>query len=178
MCVLGLCHLMQMPDKGEVGHHLPPIGIQPKNAGFFSVSNEYGSETLIMPNLTHYISPLQMCVLGLCHLMQMPDKGEVVAHAPQLLPSALLLFEGLKRAYAARTEAEEDEDGSEEEEGGADSELLESDEDEIDDEGEQYLESLQVRGRVHNHYYFNYPLINILTILDHYRYFNYPHSLF
>jgi hypothetical protein len=112
-----------------------------------------------------------MCVLGLCHLMQMPDKGEVVAHAPQLLPSALLLFEGLKRAYAARTEAEEDEDGSEEEEGGADSELLESDEDEIDDEGEQYLESLQVRGRVLNNY-FNYPLIIILTILNHY--FNYP----
>jgi len=77
--------------------------------------------------------------------MQMPDKGEVVAHAPQLVPSALLLFDGLKRAYAARSEAEEEEDGSEGEEG-ADSELLESDEDEIDDEGEQYLESLQVRG--------------------------------
>jgi len=97
--------------------------------------------------------------------MQMPDKGEVVAHAPQLLPSALLLFEGLKRAYAARTEAEEDEDGSDEEgEGGADSDLLESDEDEIDDEGEQYLESLQVREIG--------SLFIILTILNHFL--NYP----
>ena len=84
-----------------------------------------------------------MCVLGLCHLMQMPEKGEVVAYAPQLVPSCLLLFDGLKRAYAARTEAEDSEEDSENEEG-VDSELLESDEDEIDDDGEQYLESLQV----------------------------------
>ena len=75
--------------------------------------------------------------------MQLPDKGEVVAHAPQLIPSCLLLFDGLKRAYAARIDAIESEDESDGEEG-ADTELLESDEDEIDDEGEQYLESLQV----------------------------------
>lgn len=88
----------------------------------------------------------KMCVLGLCHLMQMPDKGEVVAYAPQLVPSCLLLFEGLKRAYAARNEADESEEDSEDEEG-ADSELLESDEDELDDEGEQYLESLQEKAK-------------------------------
>jgi hypothetical protein len=76
--------------------------------------------------------------------MQMPDKGEVVAYAPQLVPSCLLLFDGLKRAYAARNEAEDSEEDTEDEEG-VDSELLESDEDEIDDEGQQYLENLEVR---------------------------------
>ena len=61
---------------------------------------------------------------------------------PSLL-SALLLFDGLKRAYAARDAEEDSEDGDSDEEG-VDSELLDSDEDEIDDEGQAYLESLQV----------------------------------
>ena len=56
---------------------------------------------------------------------------------------ALLLFDGLKRAYAARDTEEDSEDGDSDEEG-VDSELLDSDEDEIDDEGQAYLESLQV----------------------------------
>merc|ERR1712240_929892 len=76
------------------------------------------------------------------HLMQMSDNPAVVAHAPQLVPSALLLFDGLKRAYAARNEDESSEEGESDEEG-VDSELLDSDEDEIDEEGQQYLESLQ-----------------------------------
>ena len=59
------------------------------------------------------------------------------------LVSALLLFDGLKRAYAARDAEEDSEDGDSDEEG-VDSELLDSDEDEIDDEGQAYLESLQV----------------------------------
>ena len=63
--------------------------------------------------------------------------------AQQLVPSALLLFDGLKRAYAARNEDESSEEGDSDEEG-IDSELLDSDEDEIDDEGQAYLESLQV----------------------------------
>merc|ERR1712055_1258460 len=84
----------------------------------------------------------KLCVLGLVHLMQMSDNPAVVAHAPQLVPSALLLFDGLKRAYAARNEEESSEEGESDEEG-IDSELLDSDEDEIDDEGQAYLESLQ-----------------------------------
>ena len=84
----------------------------------------------------------KLCVLGLVHLMQMSDNPAVVAHAPQLVPSALLLFDGLKRAYAARNEDESSEEGESDEEG-VDSELLDSDEDEIDDEGQAYLESLQ-----------------------------------
>ena len=86
---------------------------------------------------------VQLCVLGLVHLMQMPDNQSVAGHAQQLVPSALLLFDGLKRAYAARNEDESSEEGDSDEEG-IDSELLDSDEDEIDDEGQAYLESLQV----------------------------------
>merc|ERR1719187_784036 len=84
----------------------------------------------------------KLCVLGLVHLMQMPDNQSVAGHAQQLVPSALLLFDGLKRAYAARNEDESSEEGDSDEEG-IDSELLDSDEDEIDDEGQAYLESLQ-----------------------------------
>ena len=75
--------------------------------------------------------------------MQMPENQSVVSHAQQIVPSALLLFDGLKRAYEARNEDESSEEGDSDEEG-IDSELLDSDEDEIDDEGQAYLESLQV----------------------------------
>ena len=85
----------------------------------------------------------QLCVLGLVHLMQMNDNQAVAGHVQQLVPSALLLFDGLKRAYAARNDDESSEEGDSDEEG-IDSELLDSDEDEIDDEGQAYLESLQV----------------------------------
>merc|ERR1711892_872095 len=78
----------------------------------------------------------KLCVLGLVHLMQMPDNQSVAGHAQQLVPSALLLFDGLKRAYAARNDDESSEEGDSDE-------LLDSDEDEIDDEGQAYLESLQ-----------------------------------
>merc|ERR1711915_608705 len=84
----------------------------------------------------------KLCVLGLVHLMQMPENQSVVSHAQQIVPSALLLFDGLKRAYEARNEDESSEEGDSDEEG-IDSELLDSDEDEIDDEGQAYLESLQ-----------------------------------
>merc|ERR1712142_868827 len=65
----------------------------------------------------------KLCVLGLVHLMQMPDNQSVAGHAQQLVPSALLLFDGLKRAYAARNEDESSEEGDSNEEG-IDSELL------------------------------------------------------
>jgi len=78
----------------------------------------------------------------LVHLMQMPDNPAVAAHAQQIVPSALLLFDGLKRAYAARNEEESSEEGDSDEEG-IESELLDSDEDEIDEDGQAYLESLQ-----------------------------------
>ena len=84
----------------------------------------------------------KLCVLGLVHLLQMPDNAAVTEQSQQLIPSALLLFDGLKRAYAARDAEDSDDEGDSDEEG-IDSELLDSDEDEIDEEGQQYLESLQ-----------------------------------
>ena len=84
----------------------------------------------------------KLCVLGLIHLLQMPDNAAVTEQSQQLLPSLLLLFDGLKRAYAAR-DAEDDSDEEDSDEEGIDSEILDSDEDEIDDEGQAYLESLQ-----------------------------------
>uniref|UniRef100_A0A671LGM0 Importin-7-like n=1 Tax=Sinocyclocheilus anshuiensis TaxID=1608454 RepID=A0A671LGM0_9TELE len=83
----------------------------------------------------------KMCVLGLCALMDLDQRPQAVNQvAGQLLPAAILLFNGLKRAYACRAEHEndEDEDGEEEEENAE----LGSDEDDIDDEGQDYLEML------------------------------------
>jgi hypothetical protein len=86
----------------------------------------------------------KICVLGLCHLLQMPDNAAIAAHSQQLVPSLILLFDGLKRAYAARNEDDSDDDDSDEDgEDGGENELLDSDEDEIDDQGQAYLESLQ-----------------------------------
>uniref|UniRef100_A0A671QG92 Importin N-terminal domain-containing protein n=1 Tax=Sinocyclocheilus anshuiensis TaxID=1608454 RepID=A0A671QG92_9TELE len=86
----------------------------------------------------------KMSVLGLCALMDLDQRPQAVNQvAGQLLPAAILLFNGLKRAYACRAEHEkedddEDEDGEEEEENAE----LGSDEDDIDDEGQEYLEML------------------------------------
>uniref|UniRef100_A0A673FZ50 Importin-7-like n=1 Tax=Sinocyclocheilus rhinocerous TaxID=307959 RepID=A0A673FZ50_9TELE len=86
----------------------------------------------------------KMSVLGLCALMDLDQRPQAVNQvAGQLLPAAILLFNGLKRAYACRAEHEkedddEDEDREEEEENAE----LGSDEDDIDDEGQEYLEML------------------------------------
>ncbi len=65
-----------------------------------------------------------MCVLGLCALMDLDQRPQAINQvAGQLLPAAILLFNGLKRAYTCRAEHENDEDeegedGEEEEENG------------------------------------------------------------
>lgn len=59
-----------------------------------------------------------MCVLGLCALMDLDQRPQAVNQvAGQLLPAAILLFNGLKRAYACRAEHENDDDDEEEEDG-------------------------------------------------------------
>uniref|UniRef100_A0A8C9SZK7 Importin 7 n=1 Tax=Scleropages formosus TaxID=113540 RepID=A0A8C9SZK7_SCLFO len=66
----------------------------------------------------------KMCVLGLCALIDMEQRPQAVNQvAGQLLPAAILLFNGLKRAYACRAEHEneeddEEDDGEEDEENG------------------------------------------------------------
>ncbi|XP_066556946.1 importin-7 isoform X1 [Amia ocellicauda] len=85
----------------------------------------------------------KMCVLGLCALIDMEQRPQVVNQvAGQLIPAAILLFNGLKRAYACRAEHENDEDDDEDGEDEEENEELGSDEDDIDEEGQEYLEML------------------------------------
>uniref|UniRef100_A0A8D3D605 Importin 7 n=1 Tax=Scophthalmus maximus TaxID=52904 RepID=A0A8D3D605_SCOMX len=66
----------------------------------------------------------KMCILGLCALIDLEHRPQAINQvAGQLLPAAILLFSGLKRAYACRAEHEnddddDDEDGEEEDENG------------------------------------------------------------
>lgn len=56
-----------------------------------------------------------MCILGICALIDLEHRPQVVNQvAVQLLPAAILLFNGLKRAYACRAEHENDEDDDDE----------------------------------------------------------------
>lgn len=56
-----------------------------------------------------------MCILGLCALIDLEHRPQIVNElAVQLLPAAILLFNGLKRAYACRAEHENDEDDDDE----------------------------------------------------------------
>ncbi|KAL1130891.1 hypothetical protein AAG570_012132 [Ranatra chinensis] len=85
----------------------------------------------------------KLCVLGLCTLLSMGPSRPVAVNecATKIMPSLILLFDGLKRAYAAKAL-----EGQEEEEDEEDSfidEVLSSDEDEIDNTSRQYLEELQ-----------------------------------
>uniref|UniRef100_A0AAQ5Z8K7 Importin N-terminal domain-containing protein n=1 Tax=Amphiprion ocellaris TaxID=80972 RepID=A0AAQ5Z8K7_AMPOC len=86
----------------------------------------------------------KMCILGLCALIDLEHRPQAVNQvAGQLLPAAILLFSGLKRAYACRAEHEnEDEDDDEDGEDEDDNAELGSDEDDIDEEGQEYLEML------------------------------------
>ena len=80
--------------------------------------------------------------------------GLVEECAQQIVPSLLLLFDGLKRAYAAKA-AEEEENGDEDDEDDDDcEEVLSSDEDDIDHDGQDYLERLQVLQKKANVAYF------------------------
>lgn len=58
-----------------------------------------------------------MCILGLCALIDLEHRPQIVNElAVQLIPAAILLFNGLKRAYACRAEHENDEDDDEDRE--------------------------------------------------------------
>lgn len=66
-----------------------------------------------------------MCILGLCALIDLEHRPQAVNQVgTQLLPAAILLFNGLKRAYACRAEHEnddedDDEDGEDDDNGRA-----------------------------------------------------------
>lgn len=86
----------------------------------------------------------KLCVLGLCTLISMgPARPQAVNEcAQQIIPSLILLFDGLKRAYAAKV-AEGEEEQDDEEESDLEEEVLSSDEDEIDDASQEYLQKLE-----------------------------------
>ncbi|XP_026331867.1 importin-7 isoform X2 [Hyposmocoma kahamanoa] len=88
----------------------------------------------------------KLCVLGICTLLEMgpqrPNLDEVV---PKLLPSCLVVFDGLKRAYEARAEGDDDDssdDDDDEDDDAMATEVLSSDEDDIDEMNNEYLANL------------------------------------
>ncbi|XP_045784073.1 importin-7 [Maniola jurtina] len=84
----------------------------------------------------------KLCVLGICTLLEMgPQRPNLDEILPKILPSCLVLFDGLKRAYEARAEADED-TSSEEDDADDDEEVLSSDDDDIDQMNSEYLENL------------------------------------
>nr|BAN20938.1 importin 7 [Riptortus pedestris] len=87
----------------------------------------------------------KLCVLGLSTLMSMgPNRPMAVNEcASQIIPCLILVFEGLKRAYAAK--ALENQEEEEEENESEDEDVLSTDDDDIDEQGNQYLESLQTK---------------------------------
>ncbi|XP_076310776.1 importin-7 msk isoform X2 [Tachypleus tridentatus] len=91
----------------------------------------------------------KLCVLGLCTLMNTSSLRPPIVNqcANQIIPSLLQLFEGLKKAYAYRAQEEDDSDSDSDDEDDYDPEALESDEDEIDDEGTDYLERLARKAK-------------------------------
>ncbi|XP_075230091.1 importin-7 msk [Lycorma delicatula] len=86
----------------------------------------------------------KLCVLGLCTLLTMSPQRPVAVNecASQIVPSLILLFDGLKRAYTAKAQEAEDDD-DDDDESDADEEVLSSDEDEVDETSQEYLEVLQ-----------------------------------
>ncbi|KAJ7344452.1 hypothetical protein JRQ81_000402 [Phrynocephalus forsythii] len=85
----------------------------------------------------------KMCVLGLCALIELEQIPQVLNQvSSQILPAFILLFNGLKRAYACHAEHENESDDDEEAEEDEDAEELGSDEDDIDEDGQEYLEIL------------------------------------
>lgn len=79
---------------------------------------------LLMLSSSLSLHDRKMCILGLCALMDLDHRPQAINQvAGQLLPAAILLFSGLKRAYACRAEHEnddedDDEDGEEEDDTG------------------------------------------------------------
>uniref|UniRef100_A0A1A9ZMK3 Importin N-terminal domain-containing protein n=1 Tax=Glossina pallidipes TaxID=7398 RepID=A0A1A9ZMK3_GLOPL len=83
----------------------------------------------------------KLCVLGLCTLISLGEAKPAVLSevSGKIIPSLILLFDGLKRAYESRAQEEE---GEEEEEDEECEEALSSDEDDIREFSTGYLEQI------------------------------------
>lgn len=65
--------------------------------------------------LVYRLHDRKMCVLGLCALIDLEQIPQVLNQvAGQILPAFILLFNGLKRAYACHAEHENDSDDDDE----------------------------------------------------------------
>ena len=101
----------------------------------------------------------KMCVLGLCTLMALDTTRRPAAlqeKATQLVPSIILLFEGLKEAYKSKAENEYESDSdsdavTDDEEDGDDVEDLDDDEDHI--KGKPFSRVLRLMSRTYVKYF-------------------------
>ncbi|KAL0851769.1 hypothetical protein ABMA28_000081 [Loxostege sticticalis] len=85
----------------------------------------------------------KLCVLGICTLLEMgPQRPNLDEIIPKIIPSCLVLFDGLKRAYEMRAEADDSSSSEGDDEDEDDAEVLSSDEDDLDDMNSEYLENL------------------------------------
>lgn len=79
-------------------------------------------------------------MIGMCTLISLPQRPAILHElAPKVMPALVLLFDGLKRAYAARAQEMFEEEDSDSE-GGEIEDSLSSDEDDIEDK--EYLDTL------------------------------------
>lgn len=87
----------------------------------------------------------KLYVIGICTLMSLGDEkpGVLMELAPKILPSLMLVFDGLKRAYEARAQDDEEEESEDDEEDFYEGEALSSDEDEVDEFNEGYLTKMK-----------------------------------
>lgn len=89
----------------------------------------------------------KLCVLGLCTLISLPQKPNVLVElASKVMPALVMLFDGLKRAYTARAQDSGEEEESDEDDDDDVEEVLSTDEDDIDEQSQDYLESLSRRA--------------------------------
>lgn len=85
----------------------------------------------------------KLSILGLCKLLEAgPQVPGVSANAARFIPSLLLLFDGLKRAYEQQQDSDDDSEDDSDDASDVDGDELASDEDEIDESSQMYLESL------------------------------------
>ncbi|CAN0425651.1 LOW QUALITY PROTEIN: importin-7-like [Lethenteron reissneri] len=118
--------------------------IRPSN-GAESITSHFVTRWLDDTDCFLGIHDRKICILGLCALMELQQRPEAVGSvAAQIVPSLILLFQGIKRSYAKRAEDEaegdSDDDDEDDEENGENE--LGSDEDDINDEGQEYLDML------------------------------------
>jgi len=84
----------------------------------------------------------KLWIIGMCTLITLGNAKPTVLNevSNQIIPSLIMIFDGLKRAYEARAEAEEEESELDEEDIDDCEEGISSDEDEMNEIGNSYME--------------------------------------